>query len=91
MVPFASKTGSSSAGNRVVIVDGYAGAGRMTAVNLALLPLFRQLRRGCVADRLNASLWRETLACMSDSVTCLLRKMTAALTGRRFKERLKSI
>jgi hypothetical protein len=28
VVPFASKTGSSSAGNRVVIVDGYAGAGR---------------------------------------------------------------
>lgn len=28
VVPFASKTGSTSTGNRVVIVDGYAGAGR---------------------------------------------------------------
>lgn len=28
IVPFAAKTGSTSAGNRVVIVDGYAGAGR---------------------------------------------------------------
>lgn len=28
VVPFASKTGSASIGNRVVIVDGYAGAGR---------------------------------------------------------------
>lgn len=28
LVPFASKTGSASIGNRVVIVDGYAGAGR---------------------------------------------------------------
>jgi three-Cys-motif partner protein len=28
VVPFASKTGSASVGNRVVIVDGYAGAGR---------------------------------------------------------------
>jgi three-Cys-motif partner protein len=28
VVPFASKTGSSSAGHRVVLVDGYAGAGR---------------------------------------------------------------
>jgi len=28
LVPFASKTGSMSTGNRVVIVDGYAGAGR---------------------------------------------------------------
>jgi three-Cys-motif partner protein len=28
VVPFASKTGSTSRGHRVVIVDGYAGAGR---------------------------------------------------------------
>jgi three-Cys-motif partner protein len=28
VVPFAAKTGSTSTGNRVVIVDGYAGAGR---------------------------------------------------------------
>jgi len=28
VVPFASKTGSASVGKRVVIVDGYAGAGR---------------------------------------------------------------
>lgn len=28
VVPFAAKTGSASAGHRVVIVDGYAGAGR---------------------------------------------------------------
>jgi three-Cys-motif partner protein len=28
VVPFASKTGSSSVGHRVVLVDGYAGAGR---------------------------------------------------------------
>lgn len=28
VVPFASKTGSTSPGHRVVIVDGYAGAGR---------------------------------------------------------------
>ncbi|MBN9103223.1 MAG: three-Cys-motif partner protein TcmP [Pseudonocardia sp.] len=28
IVPFAAKTGSTSAGKRVVIVDGYAGAGR---------------------------------------------------------------
>lgn len=28
VVPFASKTGSASTGNQVVIVDGYAGAGR---------------------------------------------------------------
>lgn len=28
VVPFASKTGSASTGNRVVVVDGYAGAGR---------------------------------------------------------------
>ncbi|QJY44812.1 three-Cys-motif partner protein TcmP [Pseudonocardia broussonetiae] len=28
VVPFASKTGSTSTGKRVVIVDGYAGAGR---------------------------------------------------------------
>jgi three-Cys-motif partner protein len=28
VVPFASKTGLASAGNRVVIVDGYGGAGR---------------------------------------------------------------
>jgi three-Cys-motif partner protein len=28
VVPFASKTGSASPGHRVVIVDGYAGAGR---------------------------------------------------------------
>ncbi|MHA6627712.1 three-Cys-motif partner protein TcmP [Pseudonocardia sichuanensis] len=28
VVPFAAKTGSTSTGNRVVLVDGYAGAGR---------------------------------------------------------------
>jgi three-Cys-motif partner protein len=28
VVPFASKTGSRSVGHRVVLVDGYAGAGR---------------------------------------------------------------
>ena len=28
VVPFASKTGSASTGNRVVVVDGYAGQGR---------------------------------------------------------------
>lgn len=28
VVPFAAKTGSTSTGKRVVIVDGYAGAGR---------------------------------------------------------------
>jgi three-Cys-motif partner protein len=28
ITPFAAKTGSTSAGNRVVIIDGYAGAGR---------------------------------------------------------------